>query len=358
MKKNFFSSLPSASILWAITLSIVSVSTNEVYGTFIAHDVNRYIALCLFSLFAFLATYPLIFREPNPENEKRTFFYPFELILKQFKTADTKGRLLMLSTIFAYTGYFYCLISALKTVDAFSIVTISSIGALINIILSMLIFKDRVENIKIFFTGFLISVIGILLFAKYDTDTDSQNKMMQTVLNSDKHWGYFYLIMQICLGSYSYMAKTALRRVYGFNPEHLTLLPFLAAAIMGILLYEYVPNTGGLPNLQQLLLLLYIGIVPTAFVNIESQKLKDSLGIPMFMMIGMPRPVYILIVKGVLFVASPISLYLGLNGTFSNPLHKSLIVIVWSLFVVFGAWVANQFGKPIPPNYSKKDTDD
>ncbi len=344
--------------LLAIIVAIVGVSTNEVYGVLIATSVNPFLGLALFSAFALLATYVLMYSaEPNTTGVSRGVLFPLALLNDQIKHTDGKGRLMMIGSVLSYIGYFVCLLFALKSLDAFTVVTIALVNSLLNIVLSMAIFKDRVKDISAFASGFFITVVGVAVFANLDSHLNTKSAIV--VSESDKAIGYALLILQVLFGTANDLLKTGLRRYYGFNPESLALIAFTGGTLLGTILYYCLAASGGTPTIQQVFLLLYIGIVPSALVNITQQKLKDELGLPKFSLLQMPRPVYTLVSQGILFAAAPAIAYIGgFPGNFNNPFDKHPFTVVAMLIIILGVYVANEYGKPIKPEIPEKASHD
>lgn len=317
-------------LLYAILILCWSSSTNQIYSTFIGgKGVEPFLAFGWFSLFAFIASVYTL-RANRQINKIRSFF----------SLAAGSKKVLFLVVTLALSNFFsfYTVLLAITAVNPFIVVTFACLRILLDSFLSIKYFGDRIGSSFYFYGSFAISLVGSFMF--YLASSKISGSVIQISLD-----GLSYILLNLFFSLLSDFIKRVLRRRYQIEPAGLMLLPYLAAALVGLSCYGSTVAENQ-PTLTAIAILLYIGVVPTAILGFRIQKLEDSLSIPKMKVLEMLSPLYILIAQTVIFGSSFLLATIYNSEIIRFPV-PSLLQLFFSAVVVFGVCLSLIYGKPV-----------
>jgi hypothetical protein len=334
MKLQIPSFLRVTTFAYAIFVIALTASTNYIYGLLVGQQVHPFFALAAFHLVAFTVLAVSAWYKTGQ----------FSAIIAEANEAysryTTKDKIIFWVSGLMYIVSFACLLVLLNPSNAFFTITVSMIGQLLIMVLSMYFLGDKVKNINWFAFGNFILCLAVFLFAYWSHNAT-------TVALSPLEWGL--LFTYTVFYSVSDFVKTYLRRKYQVNPEKAMAYPYFFAVLLGFVAYCFLPMhdiiQGGLPNTFQIGLLVYIGVVVIAFGSIQVQYLKDTIGVPLATTLMMPRPIYVLLTQILLYLASPMLLGMGLTADYKAP-PSDIRLYICAVLMIAAITIAKYLGKP------------
>lgn len=320
-------------LLALVGIMTLATSAYAVYAN-TASTVPPSVAFTWFSCFAFLTTcvYPrnssALFRTHVPWRDRLALAYPDHERGSWVRLITRGPRLVLAIAAALNVAYFICLLTAIGGPEHGAPVTtlvLLECEVLVVSVAGFLILGDTCKRWNAFILGSVLTIAGTLLYKSELRATIGQPILDRTT------WLTLGVIGTTTLEN---IMLARARRRHAINATDCARVLQASGVLGGVLWVAWDGVSLAVP-LRTFLGCAYLGIVPTALVGIELQRLQDSVGTAAVEIVGSARP-FLLMALGIL----PISWFaLDLS-------HLTLVHIAGIALALVGITISITIGQP------------